>query len=286
MTTWADIVLGAQQGAQMYGEMQQGVPEQNFNAAKSMAELIFPTTPEDVALELLGGPAAKMGGAAMGGVLKAVPWEKATTRLPDLRPYAERMKNSFNQLLARTNNSGNEWGQQGIVDARGNLLAKRNEGDSNSVTFWNQPENYNKVLNKNASYDFHTHPEQYGQVNVAQPSDVDLLHYQRRNIQKPLPWKEDPFEYVPDSQKAVTIPGTLRGNQENIIASPNKDYFWWTLPKDTPRELLKPIRSEEAFYKNLPPTPNDFYARILYGAKKGHWDVQTNMDTRAFGVKP
>lgn len=286
-------------GPTMQAEASRRTPEMNAKALQSFFEMMVPQTPEDVALTVAGGPAAKLGGAAALGMLKRVPWEKAATRLPDLKPYADQIKKAMESRLVATERTGNEHGFTGIMQPDGKYSLRRSVGDNTSIEVdqvrnwpgvgWGQ--NPQQAFNKAATTHFHTHPQ--GRMDSglgdARPSMADMNVWKETGARHvPLPAAPGRYGglYMTEGDQVMRVPGAMRGNQENVILAPGNEYFWWTLPRDVSAKQLKPIQYEDNFWKGIPPTQDETFARILYGAKKGDWDVQTTLDTLPWGVKP
>lgn len=286
-------------GPRVHAEASSREPEMNAKAIQTFLEMLMPTTPEDVAMTVAGGPAAKLGGAAALGMLKRVPWEKAATRLPDLQPYADQIKRAMESRLKATNQTGLEHGFTGSIQPDGKYSIRRSVGDNTSIEVdhvrnwpgnrWN--ENPQQAYNKAATTHFHTHPgESRMQVGGdARPSSADMDVWKETGglvVPRPAtPGRYGNTYMTPDDQ-VMRVPGAMRGNQENVILAPNNEYFWWSLPKDVSAQKLKPIQFEDNYWKGVPATRDETFARILYGAKKGDWDVQTTLDTLLWGVKP
>ena len=227
-----------------------------------------------------------------------IPWSRAQTRLADLAPHAERMKKVFDSRLAVQDSKDLEHAVRGILSGENKLQMQYATGTGDSVEFppsqrFGNYLNHKPITERKATFDFHTHPrdtpaEKNMHGSSAQPSLRDIQTWRASNVLVPreinqgLPAKV--IEYLRANPKYESAPGTMRGNQENIIAAPDEDYFWWTLPKDVGPEKLKAIRPADA-PRGVLPAQEDYMARILFGAKKGDWDVQTSFDPREYGVR-
>lgn len=285
MATLAEILFDSYQKAStMQAEAAAGVPENSYDILKAFV----PGSPEELAVDVAGGPALKGLGLAGAGVLKHIPWEKATARVPAFMPYSKELKELFARRMKLTGTSGNERALMGVLDPEKGLLTEGTEGVGGAVMKqhprgWDpKSTNYEKeALLKPAKFDFHTHPS-------ASASDKASLTGQSNAYMSKADWNIINKGGTPEKVKTglwehwEPTPG-MRANQEVIVANPEKDYLWWSILQDLTKADLKPIRDTtvaQRFYED------EMMARLLYGAKKNQWDVQTSIDPRLFGVKP
>lgn len=265
LTWWERVQQAIQDGARMKVESEQGFPAQ----AASIAEVInpIPTTPEDVALTLAGGPVAKGIGGAAAGVLKYLPWDKAGSRLPDLAGVSDAVKKQYERLMKKSGQEGIEYGVTGVKTPTA-VSSKTSKGTEDALEF-NYPDawySHRRVAENPAVYQMHTHP---GSVPFFSLADIVGV----KNMK----------DYAPNKH-GMYLPGQgVRGNTEHVVATPGKEFSWLTLPESvSPKTLYDPklAGKDPADYE----AAQDVLARLIYGAKKDRFDLQLGFDPRQYGV--
>ena len=220
----------------------------------------IPTTPEDAALAAVGGPVGKLGGAMLGGMLKYVPWEKAGTRLGGMIPYGDELKAGMERIMKATGKDPEmrERARKTVVSPSGKLEVANEVGDDVSVYM---PRTRSEVIARNRPLElptnaFHTHPA--GSSGVFSQTDVNLIGRSGAD-------------------------GLTRGNIEHVVATPNGEYTWLTMPKGVPQSQVFGPRPA---LENTNDNAMDSLARLIYGAKKDRWDLQLGFNPLDYGVKP